>query len=168
MFFQNTLDNLYEHLKDFICKKLNSEYETDVPKEDRSCGIIYCRTREQTEVLSHKLNMLGVKSMCYHAGLKNSTRLECQESWQNGDYPVICATVSFGMGVDKATVRLVFFKDVFYRNNNIVDLGLLYIGVSQKIPLRSIRNRGGLVEMANHRIVESTIIGRIVKRWNSF
>lgn len=43
--------------------------------------------------------------MCYHAGLRNSVRLECQESWQNGDYPVICATVSFGMGVDKATVR---------------------------------------------------------------
>ncbi|GJQ79773.1 RecQ5 [Trypoxylus dichotomus] len=107
VFFQNTLENLYEHLKDFIYKKLNIEGESDVPKENKSCGIIYCRTREQTEVLSHRLNSLGVKAMCYHAGLRNSARLECQESWQNGDYPVICATVSFGMGVDKATVRFV-------------------------------------------------------------
>lgn len=105
VYFQNTIDNLYAHLKDFILKKLNAEAEKDLPKDERSCGIIYCRTREQTEILSHKLNTLGVKAMCYHAGLRNSARLESQESWQNGDFPVICATVSFGMGVDKATVR---------------------------------------------------------------
>lgn len=74
-------------------------------KDRRSCGIIYCRTREQTEVLANKLNELGIKSLHYHAGLKNKERLQYQEEWQNGEYPIICATVSFGMGVDKATVR---------------------------------------------------------------
>lgn len=74
-------------------------------QENRSCGIIYCRTREQTEVLSNKLNSMGIKSLCYHGGLKNRERLDFQDQWTNGDYPVICATISFGMGVDKATVR---------------------------------------------------------------
>lgn len=50
---------------------------------------------------------MGVRSLCYHAGLSNRERLERQENWQNGKYPVMCATVSFGMGVDKATVRFV-------------------------------------------------------------
>lgn len=50
---------------------------------------------------------MNVKSLCYHAGLNNRERLERQENWQNGKYPVMCATVSFGMGVDKATVRFV-------------------------------------------------------------
>lgn len=50
---------------------------------------------------------MGIKTACYHAGLSNRERLERQENWQNGKQPVICATVSFGMGVDKATVRFV-------------------------------------------------------------
>lgn len=105
VFYQNTLENPYVHLKTFIVKCLNKSQEQDLPKEQKSCGIIYCRTREQTEILSHKLNEMGVKSLCYHAGLKNKERLEYQDSWYGGDVPVICATISFGMGVDKASVR---------------------------------------------------------------
>lgn len=56
-------------------------------------------------MLSARLNNLGVACESYHAGLKSKERLERQDNWQNGNYPVICATVSFGMGVDKATVR---------------------------------------------------------------
>lgn len=58
-------------------------------------------------MLSEKLQNMGVKTLCYHAGLSNKERLERQENWQNGKHPVMCATVSFGMGVDKATVRFV-------------------------------------------------------------
>lgn len=53
--------------------------------------------------------MIGKKisAKAYHAGLKNSERDEIQEEWMQGQVKVIVATISFGMGVDKATVRFV-------------------------------------------------------------
>ncbi|KAK5638551.1 hypothetical protein RI129_012846 [Pyrocoelia pectoralis] len=106
VYYQNLLDSPYEHLKVFIKNCLNAQDDV-LSKENKPCGIIYCRTREQTEVVAFKLCEMGIKSLCYHAGLKHKERLEYQESWQNGDCPVICATISFGMGVDKASVRFV-------------------------------------------------------------
>ncbi|XP_057656384.1 ATP-dependent DNA helicase Q5 isoform X2 [Diorhabda carinulata] len=107
VFFPNILDDPYKHLKSFILECLDLEKEKCYPKEEKSCGIIYCRTREQTEMLMEKLNKMGIKSLCYHAGLKTDERKVFQEKWQNGDVPVICATISFGMGVDKPSVRFV-------------------------------------------------------------
>lgn len=50
--------------------------------------------------------------MAYHGGLKTSDRVQIQEDWKSGKFPVIVATISFGMGVDKATVRFVVHWDV--------------------------------------------------------
>ncbi|CAH0548926.1 unnamed protein product [Brassicogethes aeneus] len=105
--YQNIIENPYQHLKDFIQDCLAEEEEISLPKEKKSCGIIYCRTREQTEIVSEKLKKMGVKALCYHAGLRNKDRLEYQDKWFDGDIPVICATISFGMGVDKGSVRFV-------------------------------------------------------------
>ncbi|CAG9857688.1 unnamed protein product [Phyllotreta striolata] len=105
--YPNLLPDPYKHLRDFVLDCLNEKEEKSMDKQRKSCGIIYCRTREQTELLMEKLNQLGVKALCYHAGLKSDERRVFQEQWQNGDVPVICATISFGMGVDKSTVRFV-------------------------------------------------------------
>lgn len=48
----------------------------------------------------------------YHAGLKTNERHQAQEDWMDGVFPVICATISFGMGVDKSSVRFVIHWDV--------------------------------------------------------
>ena len=62
----------------------------------------YCRTRDATE-----LTKKGVACLVYHAGLKVSERNQVQEDWVDGKMPVITATVSFGMGMDKGSVRFV-------------------------------------------------------------
>lgn len=51
-------------------------------------------------------------AIAYHAGLKTNERVEAQEKWMKGQYPIICATNSFGMGVDKPSVRFVIHWDV--------------------------------------------------------
>ncbi|KAK4471398.1 hypothetical protein MN116_004829 [Schistosoma mekongi] len=59
------------------------------------------------ESLAEKLTSLGLSSRAYHAGLSKSDREDVQAGWSSGLYPVVVATISFGMGVDKANVRFV-------------------------------------------------------------
>jgi ATP-dependent DNA helicase RecQ len=80
-------------------------------QEAAGSGIVYCRSRKQTEAVSHQLNTQGVKSVHYHAGMKQEARIAAQEAWIRGEIPVIAATTAFGMGIDKADVRLVVHYD---------------------------------------------------------
>ncbi|XP_053971680.1 ATP-dependent DNA helicase Q5-like [Hylaeus volcanicus] len=104
--FLEILDKPFEHLKNFILEALGSQDES-TPKVKKNCGIIYCRKKEATEVIAHKLSNSGVQTLAYHAGLKNQERNEVQNKWTSGEVPVIAATCSFGMGVDKGSVRFV-------------------------------------------------------------
>lgn len=70
-------------------------------------GIIYCHSKKSCEELSSKLSSLNVKCSPYHAGMSTNERTKVQNMWQNNKYQVICATVAFGMGIDKSDVRFV-------------------------------------------------------------
>lgn len=70
-------------------------------------GIIYCHSKNSCEQTSEKLIKSGVKCAFYHAGMTPEDRLDIQKKWQQGIIRVICATIAFGMGIDKADVRFV-------------------------------------------------------------
>jgi ATP-dependent DNA helicase RecQ len=75
-------------------------------------GIVYVQSRASAEMLSEKLSAAGVSALPYHAGLASDVRGRNQDRFLRDDVRVVCATVAFGMGINKSNVRFVVHFDV--------------------------------------------------------
>ncbi len=84
-----------EKIKEFLSDK------------DGQSGIIYCLTRKKTETIAKKLQQIGLTAASYHAGMSSSDRSKIQKSFVRDKTQIICATIAFGMGIDKSNVRWV-------------------------------------------------------------
>lgn len=84
----------------------------DAIKAASGSTIIYCRSRNHTEAIAHQLKAEGIHCVFYHAGMKAEARVASQLAWMKGEAQIIAATTAFGMGIDKADVRLVVHFDI--------------------------------------------------------
>ena len=75
-------------------------------------GIIYCASRRRTEELAQEFSVKGRRALPYHAGLTMEARGANQDAFLQEDGVLICATIAFGMGIDKPDVRFVFHADM--------------------------------------------------------
>lgn len=69
------------------------------------CGIIYCLSKNEcVEVSNFLIQKCKIKTVYYHAGLAARQRVVVQKKWHTGDVQIVCATIAFGMGIDKPDV----------------------------------------------------------------
>ena len=75
-------------------------------------GIVYCASRNGAESLAKRLDGQGIGAVPYHAGLDADVRAKNQEAFIRDEVQVVCATIAFGMGIDKPDVRFVIHNDL--------------------------------------------------------
>ncbi len=93
----------------------NKAYEQTlafVRERPQESGIVYCQSRKSAEMVAERLNADGVKAKPYHAGLDQKDRAKNQELFLRDEVRVICATIAFGMGINKSNVRFVIHYDL--------------------------------------------------------
>jgi ATP-dependent DNA helicase RecQ len=105
--------NLYYEIQPKIKKAQTDESIVRFIKGMKTrSGIIYTLNRKTTEELADILMANGIKAVAYHAGLDSKLRSERQDQFLNEDVQVICATIAFGMGIDKPDIRFVIHYNI--------------------------------------------------------
>jgi ATP-dependent DNA helicase RecQ len=101
-------ENLAYHIYNIEDKLSKIE---QILKKTKGTKIIYTNTRRKTVEISNQLNLLGFNTCFYHGGMSFDHKIKVFESWMSESKPIIIATNAFGMGIDKANVRVVIHYD---------------------------------------------------------
>ena len=114
---QLNIPNALKHIASFDRKNLSLEVRPGIKRFEqisgfieqrkKESGIIYCLSRKNTEEVAARLKAHGYKAEAYHAGLGHLERIRIQEDFINDRSQIICATIAFGMGIDKSNIRWV-------------------------------------------------------------
>lgn len=119
---QLNIPDAARHVASFDRKNLHLEVRQGIKKLDQikdfirshrgDSGIIYCLSRKNTEEIAAKLQAAGFNAKAYHAGLSSDHRTQVQDDFINDEVDIVCATVAFGMGIDKSNVRWVIHHNL--------------------------------------------------------
>lgn len=114
---QLNIPNAEKHIASFDRKNLILDVRPGIKRFEqitnfvktrkKESGIIYCLSRKNTEEIAAKLQRKGFEAEAYHAGLPAEKRIEIQDNFINDNSKIICATIAFGMGIDKSNIRWV-------------------------------------------------------------
>ena len=103
--------NLYYEIREKT-KDIDKEIVKFIKNHSGKSGIIYCLSRKKVEELAEFLRANQIRALPYHAGLESHVRVSNQDAFLMEDIEVICATIAFGMGIDKPDVRFVIHYDM--------------------------------------------------------
>ncbi|MCL1601086.1 MAG: ATP-dependent DNA helicase [Actinomycetia bacterium] len=104
VFKKGTHDGVQIKVRDYIGKICT--------QRQGQSGIIYTLSRKSAESTAEYLRSMGIRASAYHAGLDAETRTRVQDDFIRDEIDIVCATVAFGMGIDKSNVRFVIHRDM--------------------------------------------------------
>lgn len=130
-----------------------------ISQRENQSGIIYCLSRKTCEELSEKLKAQGIDAGFYHAGMSSEDRAAIQENFINDDLLIVCATIAFGMGIDKSNVRWVIHYNLpknmegYYQEigragrDGLPSETILYYSYADILMLNKFAREGGMPEV---------------------
>jgi ATP-dependent DNA helicase RecQ len=161
-------------------KKKIEEITAFIQKRKSESGIIYCLSRKSTEEMAAELKLNGIQAGYYHAGIDSEERSRIQDDFSNDRIKVMCATIAFGMGIDKSNVRFVIHSNMpknmegFYQEigragrDGLQSDTVLYFNLGDLVMLKNFNEDSAQKELNNEKLnrmvqyAEASICRRII------